>query len=99
MPQNNSKYKEADDIFIQKTIGYLKQLNKDIKDEDIIDANVNRYFYAQPVYTTNFLNTLPDIKLPIEGLCVADTSYYYPDDRGLSESIGFGRKLAKKVVE
>jgi len=99
MPQKNNKYQEADDIFIQKTISYLKQLNRDLNDEDIIDSKVNRYFYAQPVYTTNFLNALPDVKLPIDGLWIADTSYYYPDDRGLSESIGFGRKLVEKYFK
>jgi hypothetical protein len=29
---------------------------------------------------------------------VADTSYYYPEDRGISESIGFGRRLAKDAL-
>jgi hypothetical protein len=33
--------------------------------------------------------------LPIAGLWAADTSHYYPEDRGISESIGFGRQMAK----
>ena len=33
------------------------------------------------------------IDLPIEGLLVADTSYYYPEDRGISESVDLGRKI------
>jgi hypothetical protein len=41
---------------------------------------------------------LPPVRLPIEGLWAADTSYYYPEDRGISESIAFGRKLAKQVL-
>jgi hypothetical protein len=31
-------------------------------------------------------------------LWVADTSYYYPEDRGISESIGFGRRMAREAV-
>ena len=38
------------------------------------------------------------IPIPVEGLWVADTSYYYPEDRGISESIHFGRQLAKDAV-
>ena len=38
------------------------------------------------------------MKLPVEGLWVADTSYYYPEDRGISESIGFGRQMARDAV-
>ena len=41
---------------------------------------------------------LPPAKLPVRGLWVADTSYYYPEDRGISESIGFGRNMAKDSV-
>jgi len=32
-------------------------------------------------------------------LWVADTSYYYPEDRGISESIGFGRRMARDAVK
>ena len=38
------------------------------------------------------------MRVPVEGLWVADTSYYYPEDRGISESIHFGRQLAKDAV-
>jgi hypothetical protein len=34
----------------------------------------------------------------VEGLWVADTSHYYPEDRGISESIGFGRAMAREAV-
>jgi hypothetical protein len=37
------------------------------------------------------------VQLPIEGLQVADTSYYYPEDRGISESIAFGRSMARTL--
>ena len=36
---------------------------------------------------------------PVQGLWVADTSYYYPEDRGISESIGFGRKMAREACQ
>jgi hypothetical protein len=41
---------------------------------------------------------LPAPALPVKGLWVADTSYYYPEDRGISESIDFGRKMAKEAA-
>ena len=44
-----------------------------------------------------YVDSLPDIELPIEGLWVADASYYYPEDRGISESIRFGRMIADSV--
>ena len=98
MPQSNPMYKESDEVFIEKVRRYFKTINPDIKDENILDVRVHRYHYAQPICQPNFLDTLPDAKLPIDGLWVADTSYYYPEDRGISESIGYGRSLAKRIV-
>jgi hypothetical protein len=31
----------------------------------------------------------------VRGLWAADTSYYYPEDRGISESVEFGRNMAR----
>ena len=66
-----------------------------MKKKDFIDVKVSRYHFAQPICCPGYLNTLPPVKLPIKGLFAADTSYYYPEDRGISESIDFGRKMAK----
>ena len=60
--------------------------------------HVSRYQHAQPVCTPNFLAKLPPVKLPNVGVWAADTSYYYPEDRGISESIAFGRKMAKDAI-
>ena len=67
-------------------------------DEDFIDLRASRYRYAQPICDPGYLDKLPPVALPVKGLWVADTSYYYPEDRGISESIGFGRKMAKQAV-
>lgn len=77
---------------------YLKKINPALNDEDFIDIRASRYRYAQPICEPGFLAELPPVSLPIEGLWLADTSYYYPEDRGISESIGFGRKMAKEAT-
>ncbi len=98
MPGEHIKFKDSDEVFLEKVKKYMLKINPDLKDDDFIDIRASRYRYAQPICEPDFLKTLPPVKLPIEGLWVADTSYYYPEDRGISESIGFGRKMAKKVI-
>ncbi len=98
MPQNNPAFKDDDKVFIEKVIKYFKLINSDLADKDFLDASVHRYHYAQPVCEPNYLDSLPDAKMPIDGLWIADTSHYYPEDRGISESIGYGRDLAKRVL-
>lgn len=97
MPGENPKFQESDNIFIEKVRRYIKKINTKISDEDFIAINVSRYRYAQPICEPEFLSKLPPYKLPIDGLWVADTSYYYPEDRGISESVRFGRNMAKDL--
>lgn len=99
MPGEHPKFSDSDQVFLDKVQAYFKKINPELKDNDFIDLRASRYRYAQPICEPGFLDNLPAAKLPVKGLWVADTSYYYPEDRGISESIGFGRKLAKQAVE
>lgn len=76
----------------------LKKINPTLVDDDFIDLRASRYRYAQPICDPGYLDKLPLVAMPVNGLWVADTSYYYPEDRGISESIDFGRKMARDVV-
>jgi len=98
MPGEHPKYSDADEVFIGKVKRYFKKINPSISDDDFLDIRASRYRFAQPIGVPGYLETIPPAKLPIEGLWVADTSYYYPEDRGISESIGFGRKMAQDAV-
>ena len=94
MPGEHPKFADDNQVFLDKVRNYLKIINKDLRDEDFIELRASRYRYAQPICEPGFLTKLPPADLPIKGLWVADTSYYYPEDRGISESIDFGRRLA-----
>jgi protoporphyrinogen oxidase len=90
----NQKYKESDEKFLEKTYTYLTKINPKFKREWVRASKVNRYMYAQPICTTEFLKKLPQIKSEIQGFYMADTSYCYPEDRYMDESI----KIAQKIV-
>lgn len=95
MPGEHPKYAEPDQAFLDKVRSYFKKINPALCDDDFIDMRASRYRYAQPICEPGYLERLPPVSLPVQGLWVADTSYYYPEDRGISESIGFGRQMAK----
>ncbi len=98
MPCEHEKFKQPDAVFIEKVRQYLMKINPEIQASDFIDIHASRYRYAQPICEPRFLEKLPPVALPVGGLWVADTSYYYPEDRGISESIGFGRAMAKSAI-
>jgi protoporphyrinogen oxidase len=95
LPGEHPKYQDPDEVFLAKVRGYLKKINPALTDDDFIAMRASRYRYAQPICDPGYLDKLPPVALPVTGLWVADTSYYYPEDRGISESIGFGRNMAR----
>lgn len=98
VPGEHPLYAEPDQAFLNKVQRYLKKINPALADDDFIDMRASRYRYAQPICDPGYLEKLPPVGLPVQGLWIADTSYYYPEDRGISESIGFGRQIAKIAV-
>ena len=99
VPSEHPKFAEPDQVFIEKVKRYLKKINPLLTDDDFLELRASRYRYAQPICDPGYLDRLPPVSLPVEGLWVADTSYYYPEDRGISESIDFGRKMARDAVQ
>lgn len=98
MPGEHPKFAEPDQAFLDKVRHYLQRINPTLADDDFIELRANRYRFAQPICPPGHLDRLPPPALPVTGLWVADTSYYYPEDRGISESVGFGRKLARSAL-
>lgn len=94
MPGEHPKFQEPDQAFLDKVKRYLQKINPQLADADFLELRASRYRYAQPICDPGYLEHLPPVELPVQGLWAADTSYYYPEDRGISESIDFGRKMA-----
>jgi protoporphyrinogen oxidase len=97
MPQSHPKFHLPDEYFKQEVTKHLKKLNKHLADSDIEAIRVHRLKHAQPICTPGFLNSIPCAITPIDGLQIADTAYYYPEDRGLSESVRYGKLLASRI--
>jgi protoporphyrinogen oxidase len=94
MPKTHTKYNLDDSSFLEETIDYLHRINPAFTQDWIIATQVSRYEFAQPICTPDFYKQLPPMQTPIKGFVMADTSYYYPEDRSISESVKIGKKLA-----
>ncbi len=94
LPGDHPNYAQPDSWYTERVCAYLRTINPSLGDGDIIDVRASRYRFAQPICEPGFSAKLPPVNPSVEGLWIADTSYYYPEDRGISESIAFGRRLA-----
>jgi protoporphyrinogen oxidase len=97
MPNDFPKFTWPDEALLSEAFGYLQRINPSLQQDDIIASHVARLRYAQPVCEPGFASMVPPVQTPIVGLQIADTCFYYPEDRGISESVRFGREMAKRI--
>jgi len=97
IPADHPDYQRPNEAFIADAWACLKAINPQLSDADLLASHSNRYRFAQPVCGVQFQQSLPPLQ-PFQGVFTADTTAYYPEDRGISESIGFGRELARRAV-
>jgi protoporphyrinogen oxidase len=98
MPATHPKFTRDDIFFRNEALGYLNKLNSALTDDDVIAFHIGRLRYAQPVCPPGFAAKLPSVETSVRGLQIADTCFYYPEDRGISESVRFGKLMAERVV-
>jgi protoporphyrinogen oxidase len=97
IPADHPDYQRPNSDFIGDAWDCLKAINPNLSDVHLIASHCSRYRFAQPVCGVHFQKSLPPLE-PFQGVFTADTTAYYPEDRGISESIDFGRKLAHRAV-
>jgi protoporphyrinogen oxidase len=93
MPKAHPKWSRSNDELIDEVIGYLPRLNPEFRADWVLARHCHRYEFAQTICPPGFFAMLPPMKTPIEGLFMADTAYYYPEDRSISESVAVAVKL------
>jgi len=98
MPVTNPKFARDDEAFRVESFGYLKLINPGLDEADVIACHVGRLRHAQPVCPPGFAAMLPPIQTAIAGLQIADTCFYYPEDRGIAESVRLGKAMAERIA-
>jgi protoporphyrinogen oxidase len=97
MPVTHPKFSKSDAELIAESFGYLQRINPELRESDRMASALGRLKYAQPICPPGFLKMLPPIESEIRGLQIADTSSYYPEDRGISEGVRVAREMAARV--
>lgn len=94
MPKTHPKWAWEHSRFIDEVKRYAKIVRPEWDERTLLAAHASRYEFAQTVCSPGFYQKLPPMRTSIKGFVMADTSYYYPEDRSISESIRVGRQLA-----
>jgi protoporphyrinogen oxidase len=97
MPVSNPLWSRSDEEFVEDAMKAVTRVNPKISHSHLLASSVGRLRYAQPVCPPGFSKQLPPIQTSISGLQIADTCFYYPEDRGISESVRMGRQMAANI--
>ena len=73
MPVSNNLWKREDSDFVSESFQYLKKINTQITDNDLIASYVGRLRNAQPICEPGFAKKIPNIQTPHSVLQIADT--------------------------
>lgn len=98
MPKTHPKYARDNAAFIEEVLGYLPKLNPAFSRDWVLASHCHRYDYAQAVCPPGYYAMLPPMQTPIAGFCMADTAYYYPEDRSICESVKVAKALARVAL-
>lgn len=98
MPTTHPKWQTPNAALIEEVIGYLSKLNPHFQRDWVLASHCHRYEFAQTICPPGFQAQLPAMRTPLDGFFMADTAYYYPEDRSISESVLVGDKLAAEVL-
>ena len=89
---------QNDEALFAEYTGMLALMNRNFSESWVKEWHVFRTPYAQPVFTTNFVDLIPAHRTPIGGLYVTDSTQFYPEDRTISAAIEQGRKVAAMIM-
>lgn len=98
MPKTHPKWQQSNAELIEEVLEYLPRINPAFQREWVLASYCHRYEFAQAICPPGFQAMLPAMRSPVEGFYMADTAYYYPEDRSISESVEVGHKLAAEAL-
>jgi protoporphyrinogen oxidase len=98
MPVTNPLWSRPDQAFIDDALDCVNRINPSITEADLLAIHVGRLRHAQPICPPGFAARIPPVQTPIAGLQIADTCFYYPEDRGIAESVRLGQAMARAIA-
>jgi protoporphyrinogen oxidase len=74
----------------------LSQINPDYK-KYLIDSELFKAPFAQPIVPTNYSTMIPEMKTPLSHVFLANIEQVYPWDRGTNYAVKIGKDVAEFV--
>ena len=94
--QDDPKYLMSKEEKLKLFDPFLKKINPDYR-KNLIGYEHFRAPFAQPVIPTNYSKMIPSMITPLKNVFLANMDQVYPWDRGTSNAVYLGKKVARLV--
>jgi protoporphyrinogen oxidase len=94
--QDDPRYLMDKDEKLKLFDPFLKKINPNYK-ENLIGTELFKAPFAQPVIPTNYSKMIPEMTTPLKNVFLANIDQVYPWDRGTSNAVYLGKKVAKLI--
>jgi protoporphyrinogen oxidase len=97
--RSNRLYQMSGEDLLEEFVPHLRRVNPSFDPSWILEYHHHKVDAAQPIIGVNYSSRIPDIRTPIEGLYLANTTQIYPEDRGTNYSVRLGKEAAEAVMK
>ena len=97
-PQGHPYLKMNKKKLLRKFLPYLQKINPHFYQSSIIDYQLSKSLYAQPLVTPDYKKLIPSHQTPIPNVYLACMEQIYPWDRGINYAIETANKLTSLLA-
>jgi len=99
LPMDHPLFNATDAEVLEQFLPAVGRIRAGFDPEWVKRHWVFRAPFAQPIVTTEYLQTLPPHRTPLPGVYLANMAHVYPQDRGQNYSLRLGERMARLIVQ
>ena len=97
--RQNPLYQMSGEELLEEFLPHLRRINPNFDPSWIEEYYHHKVDAAQPIIGVNYQERIPDLRTPIKGLYLANTTQIYPEDRGTNYSVRLGKEVSDMVLK
>jgi protoporphyrinogen oxidase len=99
LPMDDPLFSASDADVLDKFLPAVARIQPGFTRDWLTDHWMFRAPFAQPIVTTNYLDSLPPHRTPLAGVYLANMAHVYPQDRGQNYSLRLGERMARMMLD
>jgi protoporphyrinogen oxidase len=99
LPMDHPLFGQSDQEVVDSYVTAVRRIRPEFDPSWIKQHWVFRAPFAQPIVTTEYLDTLPPHRTPLPGVFLANMAHVYPQDRGQNYSLRLGERMARMMLD